>query len=640
MSVNHTLSRPGLPSGVILLIFALLLALGYTWYSAVTPYQMGHDQTYVGTMLVKDRDPTLYARDYAFHDDTLYRAYIPLLRWLLQHLTTLTGSFDNALLALVAPAVCLFALGTGLLLLDWSRSLGVALVLTLLAVPYRPAPSGEIWGAGGVEFMLARTLATSLAPFILLEFFRFLGQPTVRRAVITGVSTGLLAFLHPPTALFLGELCTGMFLLCHIRERRQWLFLALLVGSYALAAFVPLTLMERQAPTPVAALDFVGIRQVVHSYLKIPADWGGFPGDATERRVWLFLGATLVLGLNYLLRPGRRPQAALQGWGWGCLIILYLCWRLAGKGAGFTWLYALAAAYVIWRWRRGDLETRDWWLLGMGFVVLAISLLPYYFLTLLWLRFDSLWLTSLVIEHYRAVRLIHPFFYLFSARAAACLMPALAQWLRTSQRIALSYYAVLAFAMVSRLFFGVAAAGIIWWEAWRAWPSRRRILQGGLACVTVLVVLGLALWPGLRHGLALTWSRDLGLHRAAVDPRPDDELFQWARTQTPKDALFFHGSPLFRFRAERSITHALGDLINHREARYVEIFRRYQRLEQAFGDPATLLTEAQKLQADYLIVAKSRPVRLLLPVVFENDRYLVYQLRQPLAGGNLQNKNQ
>ncbi|MGQ9922294.1 MAG: hypothetical protein ACUVRZ_13345, partial [Desulfobacca sp.] len=450
-----------------------------------------------------------------------------------------------------------------------------------------------------------------------------------------GLGTGLLAFLHPPTALFLGELFAGLFFLSHWREGRAWQFLLLLLGGFAAAAFLPLTLMERQAP-PVAALDFAGLRQVVHSYLKIPTDWGSFPGDATERRIWLFLGTTLALGLNYFWRPQARERTRCQAWGWGSLVILYLCWRLAGKGAGFTWLYLVAAVYVIWRWRRGDPELKDWWLLGMGWVVLAISILPYYFLTLLWRHLDSLRLTSLVIEHYRAVRLIHPFFYLCSARAAACLLPPLAQWLGNRPWVAVGYYAVLAFAMASRLFFGVAAAGIIWWEAWRAWPSRRRLLHGGLAGVTLLALLALACWPELRQSLSLSVSLDLGLHRAAVDFRPDEELFQWARTQTPRDSLFFHGSPLFRLRAARSITHALGDLINHREARYVEIFRRYQRLEQAFGDPATLLAETQKLQADYLVVAKSRPVRLPLPVVFENDRYLVYQLRQPLPGGNLQ----
>ncbi len=70
----------------IILIFALIMAVFYTWTSMSTPYQMGHDQTYLGTFLAKDQDPTLYLRDYAFHDDTLYRSYIPAYRWFLNKL--------------------------------------------------------------------------------------------------------------------------------------------------------------------------------------------------------------------------------------------------------------------------------------------------------------------------------------------------------------------------------------------------------------------------------------------------------------------------------------------------------------------------------------------------------------------------
>ncbi len=618
---------------LLLLAAALLLALAYTYYSAVVPYEMGHDQTYVGTMLAKDRDPELYARDYAFHDDTLYRSYIPLIRWLLHQLMALTGSFDGALLALVPVAVFLFSLGTGLLLWEWSGSVWVALILTVLAVPYRPAPSGEIWGAGGIEFMLARTLATSLAPFLFFWYFRLLAGPTLRLAAGVGGGTGLLAFLHPPTALFLGELFIALFAVIHVRTGRQWLNLALLAGCYALAAFLPLTLMERGAPTPAAALDFAGIREVVHQYLKIPTTWGSFPGDATERRVWLFLGGTLLLGGQYLLRPAAREAAARLTWGWGSLLILYLCWRLAGKGAGFTWLYVVAGVYILWRWRQGDLENRDWWLLGMGWLILAISVLPYYFLTLLWQRYDSLWLTSLVIEHYRAVRLIHPFFYLSSAWAARFLLPAAARQLGVGLPAATTAYGLLALTMISSVLFIPAALGVAGWAAWRLWPSRRRWLAATSAVLLVLVGAVLALSPGTRHSLTAALSRACGWQRFSLDLRAEQELFAWARTQTPKDALFFHGSPLFRFRAQRSITHALGDLINHREARYVEIFRRYHRLERAFDDPQMLLQEARRLGADYIVVAKNRPTRLPLPIVFENQGFVVYRLTPAETGG-------
>ena len=406
----------------IILVFSLAMAIFYTWTSMSTPYRMGHDQTYLGTFLAKDRDPTLYLRDYAFHDDTLYRSYIPAYRWFLNKLIHLTGSFDRALLTQVPVVVFLFSLGTGLLLLEWSQSVWIALVITFLAIPYRAAPSGEIWGVGGVEYILARTLATAIAPFLFILFFRLVDTPTAKGAVFTGIATGLLAFIHPPTVLFLGELFAGFYILNHFRSRRDWLLLALFLGCYFLIAFYPFTIMEQQLPSPGTSIDFSALRQIIIFFEKIPTNWGSFK-HPTERRVWIFLLATIFFGLNYLLRPTNRRQAALQSWCGGNLIILYLCWRIAGKGAGFTWLYLVAAGYVIWRYQRQHLEKEDWWLLGLGFVVMAISLLPYYFMTLLWFKIDSFWLTSLVFENYRAVRLIHPFFYLFSARAARYLIP-------------------------------------------------------------------------------------------------------------------------------------------------------------------------------------------------------------------------
>ena len=344
-------------------------------------------------------------------------------------------------------------------------------------------------------------MATALAPFVFILFFRFLAKPVAREAALTGFATGLLAFLHPPTALFLGELFAGLYILNHFRSRREWMLLILMLGGYFLVALLPLTFMEQQAPASAAALDFAGLRQVIHSYLKIPTNWGHFPGDQTERRVWLFLGATLLLGLNYLGRPAYRQRAALQGWCWGNLVILYICWRLAGKGAGFSWLYLVAAVYVIWRYRRQDLGQKDWWLLGMGFVVLAISILPYYFLTLLWLKIDSLWLTSLVVEHYRAVRLIHPFFYLFSARAASYLIPEAAEWLKTTPQAVLLEYAILALTMFSRLLFGLSLTAIMVWEGWRARPQWRRALTIGLSCFIFVGIGSLILVPAAKNSV-------------------------------------------------------------------------------------------------------------------------------------------
>ncbi len=487
------------------------------------------------------------------------------------------------------------------------------------------APSGELWGVGGVEFILARTLATAIAPFTFILFFRFVEKPSAKEAVFTGIATGFLAFIHPPTALFLGELFTGFYILNHFRSPREWLLLALLLGCYFFTALYPLTIMEQAIPASATPVDFANLRQIISIFQKIPLNWGNFH-DPTERRVWIFLLATLFLGVNYLWRKANRPQAAIQGWFWGNLVILYLCWRIAGKGAGLTWLYLVAAAYVIWRYRQQNLKKEDWWLLGLGFVVLAISLLPYYFLTLLWFKIDSFWLTALVIENYRAVRLIHPYFYLFSAQAARYLIPQVASWLQETPQTVLVAYTLLAISMFSRLLFGLSFAAVIFCEGWRLRPQWRRVMSLGFICLFLISAGGLVFFPSVKKGVGTFVVQDLGLEKSPVDLHADEELYTWARTQTPKDSLFFYGSPLFRYRAQRSITHAL-DLMTHREARrYVEIYKRYNRLEKVYEDPVKLLQEAKALQANYVIVEKSKKIYLPLPVIFNNEKYFVYQL--------------
>ena len=351
-----------------ILIFALCLAVGWTASSYYFPYVLEHDHTIVGTMVAKDLNPGLYPRDYAFKDDSLYRHYIPLVRQLFGGLARLTGSFEKGLLVLVPAVVLVYAVGMALLTFRLSQSLWAALLITFLSIPYRPAPPGEIWGVGGAEFLLARTLATALVPYVFLVFFSLLETPGLRKGLLTGALTGLLAYLHPPTGLFVGEITVVLYGLTYIREPRRWPALGAMVLACGLVALYPLTLMERAAPVPGAPVDFAELRQVIQTYLKIPTNWGSFPGEATERRVWLLLGASLLFGLNYLCRPAlKRPQALRHTWLWGGLLILYLCWRASGKGAGLGWLYALAALYLALRYRREGPDRMDWSAAGPGF---------------------------------------------------------------------------------------------------------------------------------------------------------------------------------------------------------------------------------------------------------------------------------
>ena len=103
-------------------------------------------------------------------------------------------------------------------------------------------------------------------------------------------------FSIPPPPCSWENYLPGFYILNHFRNRRDWLLLALMLGGYLLMALFPLTFMEQQAPASAAAMDFAGLRQVIQVISKIPTNWGHFPGDPTERRVWLFLGRRLFWG--------------------------------------------------------------------------------------------------------------------------------------------------------------------------------------------------------------------------------------------------------------------------------------------------------------------------------------------------------
>ena len=609
---------------LIIAVFAVIMAVGWTAYSYYLPYQMGHDQICLGTMIAKDLDPQLYPRDYAFRDNSLYRNYIPFFRQLIRGLMRLTGSFENALLALVPLVVLTYALGLALLLMKISGSLWAALLLTFLSMPYRPAPGGEIWGVGGMEYILARTLATALVPYLFILFFSLLKRPNLGKGVALGGLTGLLAFLHPPTALFTGEIFVLLLVWAGFQNPRQWLILGALMLFYGLAAFYPLTVMEQSGAGVGPPVNFREFSQVVSTILKVPTDWGGFLWGIPARRVWLLLGATLILGLNYLLRPAsQRPRALLTVWLWGGLVVLYLGWRIAGKGAGLSWFYFLAALYLLLRYRRQDPQPLDWWLLGMGFVVLVISLFPSYVFTLLWLRLEFLPLTTLVVEHYRAVRLLHLFIFLLSARVAVYLVGEISEYLKTSKTAVMAEYTLVGLSTLNKGLFWIVLGGVILYEALRQVCRSRRLALAGALTVGVVGLGGLMLtqpslkgfWPGLRQpGPALRLPGDLNV---------DAALYAWARSHTPKDALFFTNSAAFRYQAQRSITHSQADLINYRDRRFVDFFHHYQNLEEVYGSPQALARLASGV--DFIVVEKTRRVRLRFPVVFENHKYLVYQ---------------
>jgi hypothetical protein len=123
------------------------------------------------------------------------------------------------------------------------------------------------------------------------------------------------------------------------------------------------------------------------------------------------------------------------------------------------------------------------------------------------------------------------------------------------------------------------------------------------------------------------WNKGLAV-RLPADHQEDAALYAWARTHTPPEALFYTDSAALRYWGQRSITHSQADLINYRDQRFVDFYRRYQEFDKAYDTAATLARKGRG--ADFIVVEKRRPVRLRFSVVFENDKYLVYQVGKRL----------
>jgi hypothetical protein len=158
-----------------------------------------------------------------------------------------------------------------------------------------------------------------------------------------------------------------------------------------------------------------------------------------------------------------------------------------------------------------------------------------------------------------------------------------------------------------------------------------------------MLVVGLAVSGGNTYDILLSsWAEDListptrlwvrispeSLKAIPEKRRNEFELYEWARTHTSVDSLFYYDSLAFRFWAQRSLTHCSKDLglAYYRRERLIEFYDRYERLQGAYAIPDQLLSYAQEYEADYIVTTRAQEIDLDLPIAFENSAYVVYQL--------------
>jgi tetratricopeptide (TPR) repeat protein len=425
----------------------------------------------------------------------------------------------------------------------------------------------------------------------------------------------------------------------------------------------------------------------------------GYPLNARGQEVllWMYTGGILIWGGLYLLcRRGRLPTLSPNVL-YGILFGLQVPAAYFLTGFEATALVVVTIFYWAYRLLRSELDRLDRWLLYLMGLTVCYSFVASYVLEYIWKYFELWSLTSFLGEQPRAARFIYLPLFLYAARfmqaaarlgwrgyllivATACLMvragyqdllwsiglgllvlgwpekKILRQdhlWLEPvlgAATIGVTFKAVLSLAgaedsgwlaLYGALAYGVLALGM-------QYPAyRRRLLIGTSALVLAGAAFsgtGVYRFPILSpiRSLALTPSRlwmqitPDHLKQGFYERRDDFELYDWARTHTAPDSLFYHDSFEFRFWAQRSITHSYRDVgtTHYQGARMVEFYDRYKELERARQEVSLLLAQAEKHEVDF-IVATSSQAQPVLPVAFSNSTYTVYRYDPAMAAINL-----
>ncbi len=160
----------------------------------------GGDQANVAAMLLAEQDPAAFRADPLFGNPRLWSFYLPAYRALLSTLWGLAGDLGLAHRLLAALCAGIYVAGATLLFSRASASLAAGALVAVASTTVRDALGGTYWGAGPISTAQPRTVALALVPWLLLASLRASGS---RAAPLPLLGAGLLANVHPPTALFL-----------------------------------------------------------------------------------------------------------------------------------------------------------------------------------------------------------------------------------------------------------------------------------------------------------------------------------------------------------------------------------------------------------------------------------------------------
>ncbi|GIK43194.1 MAG: hypothetical protein BroJett011_70270 [Chloroflexota bacterium] len=669
LTEKYTLSRREL---VVVVLILLLVIIAWTTFNLLHPAITETDLNLIATMISKDMDLGLYPRDDIFADNTYYRFYTPVYRWLVAQFWQISGSFESGLVYLTCLVLAFYLAGMFFLSRRVIGNTWLALGITVASANYYEAMGEELWGVGGSQFLMSRAVYTATAPYLFLWFLSFLAQPGWFKGVVLGLAIGLAANLHPISGWQFAILVIGLTVLVFGLKRAGWGWWGMLLGLMGAISLGALPIAQsvfgktgRGLPVEVS---FEAFRRVIYEKYTIPFrpatvtwDLAGLELNkpVLEALVWIYVGLTLLLLIVSLWAKFRRPAWGRWIWLVAGLVILAYAYLVALFNLPI--FFVLAAGYVIYLFRLRQIPEVDGWLIGwLGLTVLT-SFVGYYFLMRAWETFELRSFIAIFTGQIRAARFIYLPLYLLAGRAALVYVQMLARGLRNigpqwrlkgdvpgASSLALAAGVVLSLAPgLSTLFFTtlplaiITLAGGVGAVVLAAWLLERRSLVGlgswgiVLAMAGLLIILfgPLASWFG--PFLPIPAINLLDPAARSVEPvysKDDQDLYNWVKQNTPKESLFYWcdfgpGTTLFfRRYAERSINLNWKDmnLVLYDMANLVSYHQRYRQLEQACQKFDSLVTTANRIEADYILIPAGRAAGIEHLTCFLNSRYALF----------------
>ncbi len=667
---------------VVIIIFTLVI-VAWTIDSIREGGLFNSDVYLVATMVSKDIDPALYPRDDLFADDALYRFYTPVHRWLVAQVWQISGSFEWGMIYLTPFILAIYLLGMFILLRRVIHNTWLALGLTVASANYYFVMGQDLWGVGGSQYMMARTVFAAIAPFLFLWFLSLMEQPGILKGAALGFGIGLAANLHPISGWHFGLLVIGSVGLVHALGNggwRNWLLVGVMTLTVGLGA-LPITRSVSEGVTSSAGVhsssevSFSVFSQIIRERHTMPfrpaqIEWEMLALELKQPvldwLVWGYIGLVAIAFIIFLW--GRRRWPSLARWSWlvGGLLVIWYAYLLALFSQ--TIFFVLVAGYVVYCFRRGSISPLAWQLiLWLGLTIL-ISFVAYYFLILAWETFELKLPFVALSGQVRAARFIYLPLYLLVGLAGQTWGKVWAKdleklWRRFGLRgqapgetgLFVVIGAVLCLGPgLSREFFNAAPSAliisltIIVSVVLVAWVLENLLVRGWGRWV---MVLGLSALMLLLFGpLASIFSSYLPIpainsfnaaaRKLESTPNQNDaELYHWVRQNTERDALFYwcDFAPItmlnFRRHGQRSINLTWKGLnLASKNATNLNFFyTRYRQLEAACRKFDTIVSMAHALNADYILIPAGRAVGLESESCFNNDRYALFPVGRDCA---------